>query len=122
MSAPVAITATPRFVDKVHRFPGTTFVIGLDTAARIIDPRFYGGTEDHLAEALTSIREAGCRFLVAGRLDQSGRAASQCRSLADLSLPADSEDLFTAICESEFREDISATEIRKREAGDSATS
>ena len=122
MGAPVAITATPRFVDKVNRFPGTTFVIGLDTAARIIDPRFYGGTEAQLAEALTSIREAGCRFLVAGRLDQTVRATSQFRSLADLSMPADSEDLFTAICESEFREDISSTEIRKRAAGDAATS
>jgi len=121
-STPVAITATPRFVDKVSRFPGVTFVIGFDTAVRIIDPKFYGGTEEQLAKALTSIRDAGCRFLIAGRLDQSQRDASQFCGFADLSLPADFEDLFTAIPESDFREDISSTELRKRAAGDAASS
>lgn len=122
LSAPVAITATPRFVDKVSRFPGVTFVIGFDTAVRIIDPKFYGGTEEQLAEALTSIREAGCRFLVAGRQDQGSKKDAPFGSLADLTLPSGFEGLFTPIPESDFRKDISSTELRKRAAGDAASS
>ncbi|MBC8290321.1 MAG: hypothetical protein H8E37_08395 [Planctomycetes bacterium] len=122
-SAPVAITATPRFVDKVGRFPGMTFVIGFDTAARIIDPKFYGGTDGQLADALTSIRKAGCRFLVAGRQEGAGRIETQSfRHLSDLNLPAGFEDLFSAIPEAEFREDISSTELRNRAAADAASS
>lgn len=105
----LAVTATPRFVDKIRLFPGTPFIIGFDTAARVIDPRFYQHSKTEMHAALASIREAGCRFLVAGRqLDGSFEGLSR------LQLPSKFADLFTEIPEAEFREDVSSTEIRRR--------
>lgn len=103
----LAVTATPLFVDKARVFPDTTFVVGYDTAARVIAPRFYRDSESEMLAALTSIREAGCRFLVAGRQVESGFAG-----LSQLPLPPDFADLFTEIPEAEFREDVSSTELR----------
>jgi nicotinamide mononucleotide (NMN) deamidase PncC len=54
---PVALTSAPRFVDKAHLFPGTTFVVGYDTAERIIDPRFYGGTETAMRQCRSNRRQ-----------------------------------------------------------------
>jgi nicotinamide mononucleotide (NMN) deamidase PncC len=104
---PVVLTSAPRFVDKAHLFPGTTFVVGFDTAQRVIDPRFYGGTEAAMRESLETIGSLGCRFLVAGRATDGSF-----HSLSSLSLPAGLEDLFVEIPESRFREDITSTELR----------
>ncbi|MBI1309910.1 hypothetical protein GC176_01280 [bacterium] len=105
---PVVLTSAPRFVDKAHLFPETTFVIGFDTAQRIIDPRFYGGTEAAMCESLAAIDSLGCRFLVAGRVVEGVY-----HSLSDLPLPEGFEELFTEIPEDRFREDVSSTDLRK---------
>ncbi|MDA1165528.1 MAG: hypothetical protein O3B13_20720 [Planctomycetota bacterium] len=105
---PVALTATPKFVDKAGLFPGTTFVIGYDTAVRIIQPRFYCGSEQAMRDSLKAIGALGCRFLVAGRLTDSGF-----HSIDELPLPADFQNLFSAIPERNFREDISSSQLRK---------
>lgn len=104
----VVLTSAPRFIDKAHLFPGTTFVIGLDTAQRIIDPRFYGGTEAAMRDSLEAIGSLGCRFLVAGRLTND---TFHC--LSDVPLPDGFADLFTEIPEDLFREDVSSTALRK---------
>jgi hypothetical protein len=104
--APVAATAAPLFVDKARLFPGATFVIGSDTAARLLEPRYYGGTAA-LHAAFETIRAAGCRFLVAGRLVE-GRWIT----LDELVLPTALSDLFSAIPAELFREDISSTQLR----------
>lgn len=103
---PLALTAAPTFAEKSQVLPGVVFVVGVDTAERIVAPRYYksGGMED----ALRQIRDAGCRFLVAGRA-----AAGRFITLDDLSIPAEYADLFTAIAPAEFREDISSTELRQ---------
>ncbi len=44
----VALTEAPTFVDKARLFPGATFIIGYDTAVRIIDPKYAGPVEDVL--------------------------------------------------------------------------
>ncbi|MEZ4517157.1 MAG: hypothetical protein R3C44_10075 [Chloroflexota bacterium] len=63
--------------------------------------------------ALDEIRANGCSFLVAGREDENDHF----RVLADLELPDGAADLFAAIPEGQFRNDISSTEIREaREA------
>jgi len=103
----VALTSAPRFVDKADLFPDTTFVVGYDTAERIIDPRFYGGTEASMRQSLETIASLGCRFLVAGRVTDD-----VFHSLTDLPIPSGLEHLFTEIPESRFREDISSTELR----------
>jgi len=108
-SAPLAVTATSRFVDKARVFPGTAFVVGVDTVARILQPRFYGGSARELMAALDAIRLAGCHFLVAGR-----QVNGEFRCLGELNLPAGFEEMFTAVPESQFRQDVSSTEIRSQ--------
>ncbi|MEI6181471.1 MAG: hypothetical protein WCP31_12000, partial [Chloroflexales bacterium] len=104
----LVLSRAPLFVQKAALFPGRAFVLGYDTATRLVAPRYYGGEAGMLA-ALATLRQAGCRFLVAGRLAE-GRFAT----LADLTLPAGYAAMFTAIPETRFREDISSTELRAR--------
>src|SRR5215831_14178359 len=40
--SPVELTRAPTFVEKSRLFPGTTFVIGADTAERLVAARYYG--------------------------------------------------------------------------------
>jgi nicotinamide mononucleotide (NMN) deamidase PncC len=108
--APVWLTPTPTFAEKAVLFPGVTFAVGYDTAARIVEPRYYRDDAVRMAEALEAIRANGCRFLVAGRIDAAGRF----QSCADLAIPAAYRDLFTSIAERDFRYDISSTELRLR--------
>lgn len=106
--APVLLTRAPLFNQKAQLFPHSVFVIGVDTAARLIQPRFYEDSYDNMLAALDEIRTAGCRFLVAGRLH-----GEQFLTVNDLSLPAGYRELFSEIPEQEFRADISSTEIRE---------
>ena len=89
-------------------FPGTTFVIGEDTADRLITPRYYGGSADEMRKALAEMDTAGCRFLVAGR----AAAGGVFRTLADVGIPDAYTRMFTALPEEKFRLDLSSSEIR----------
>ena len=104
---PLALTRSPLFEQKAHLLPGSVFVVGVDTAERVVDPRFYGGDRDRMLASLAAIRERGCRFLVAGR-----EAAGRFRTLAQVTVPDGYRDLFEALDEDEFRVDVSSTEIR----------
>ncbi len=104
--APLAITRVPTFVEKSRLFPGCVFVIGIDTALRILDERFYpdaGGC----SAALAAIAECGCRFLVAGRL-----CAGRFLQLSDLPLPPPARSLFDELPADRFRSDLSSTALR----------
>jgi nicotinamide mononucleotide (NMN) deamidase PncC len=103
----VWLTRAPTFVQKARLFPQAVFVVGVDTAARIIQPRFYGESEHAMFAALQEIRQLGCRFLVGGRL-----AAGKFLSLGELPIPAEFADLFTGLSEEDFRQDISSTQLR----------
>jgi len=107
---PVWLTRAPTFVQKAMLFPGTVFVVGADTAARIVAPRYYQDTDERLAEALARIRAEGCRFLVACRADPSGRVMT----LSELRIPEAFRDLFRELPEAEFRLPISSTQLRER--------
>jgi hypothetical protein len=107
--APVWLTRAPTFAAKAELFPGAAFVVGCDTAARVVQPRFYGDSEANLAEALIRIRAAGCRFLVAGRESAEGAF----RTLADIPVPVGFADLFAAVSEAEFHVNVSSTELRR---------
>ena len=41
--APVWVTRAAAFEKKADIFPGAAFVLGWDTAVRLIDPKYYGG-------------------------------------------------------------------------------
>ena len=102
----VWLTRAPMFVEKARLFPGAVFVVGADTAARILSPRYC--PDGDLDAALAVIRSQGCRFLVAGRVDPAGRFLS----LDDLSPPPAHRDLFDALPANVFRMDLSSTQLR----------
>jgi hypothetical protein len=108
--APLWLTRAPTFEEKARLFPGAVFVVGADTAARIVQSRFYENSEARMRQALAKLRAAGCRFLVAGRVDREGRFVG----LAELALPAEFADLFEAIPAELFRLDVSSTALRCR--------
>jgi hypothetical protein len=105
--APVWLTHAPTFIAKSRLFPGTLFVVGADTAIRIVEPRFYGDSVEAMRAALAEVRGHGSRFLVAGRL------AGDCFvELAQLAIPEEFRDLFEAIPCEMFRADVSSTQLR----------
>jgi hypothetical protein len=106
--APVWLSRQPTFAEKARHFPGATFVVGVDTAARIVAPRFYEGSENSMHDALAGIRSTGCRFLVAGRADATGQFVPA----ESVAVPKPFRDLFIAIPESDFRIDLSSTQLR----------
>jgi nicotinic acid mononucleotide adenylyltransferase len=108
--SPVELTRAPTFLKKSRLFPGTTFVIGADTAERLVAPKYYGDDELRMHVALEEIANSGSRFLVAVRLDAGGRICA----LHDIPVPWRYTDLFTEIPEHRFRLDISSSEIRAR--------
>mgnify|MGYP001159379095 FL=1 len=105
---PVVAGNAPTFVAKSRLYPGATFVVGFDTAARIIQPRYYDDSEANMLAALTEMRDRGNRFLVAGREGEDGRF----RELGDLAIPEGFSELFQPIPARLFRNDVSSTEIR----------
>lgn len=110
-SHPVALTSAATFAEKSNILPDTTFVVGLDTALRIVDPRFYGNREDWRFAELGRIRRAGCRFLVAARKMGEGVL-----TLGDLDLPDGLIDLFEELPVERFRLDVSSSERRELRA------
>ena len=106
---PVFVSNAPTFVEKARLFPGTIFVVGHDTAERILHPRYYQNSQENMLAALAEIRAKGCRFLVAGRVDHRGAF----RNLAHLTIPSPFDDLFQPIPDTHFREDISSSQLRK---------
>jgi hypothetical protein len=108
--SPVELTRAPTFVEKSRLFPRTTFVIGADTAERLVAPKYYGADEDRMHVALEEIAGSGGNFLVAVRSDAAGRV----RALRDIPVPRRYADIFTEIPEHRFRLDTSSSEIRAR--------
>jgi hypothetical protein len=112
--SPVELTRAPTFVEKSRLFPGTTFVIGADTAERLVAPKYYGDDELRMHLALDEIANSGSSFLVAVRIDAVGRV----RALNDIPVPRRYADLFTEIREHRFRFDTSSSEIRASRGAD----
>ena len=106
--ASVWLTHAPRFVQKAERFPGATFVVGVDTALRILAPQYYNNDESEMLAALGRMSDLACRFLVACRVDAHGR----CLRLSDVPIPPAFAMLFQEIPAEQFRWDISSTQLR----------
>jgi len=106
--APVILTRAPLFSQKALLFPGAVFILGVDTAERLIQPRFYNDDPGQMFASFEQIRLAGGCFLVAGRVKDD-----HFFTLQDLSLPAGYRELFRAIPETVFRVDVSSTALRQ---------
>ncbi len=106
--APVWVTRAATFEAKADLFPGAAFVLGWDTAMRVIDPKYYG-TEAARDTALRTLLERGCRLVVGGRID----AAGAFRTWDARAVAAEFAELFVPLMEADFRADVSSTELRR---------
>lgn len=103
---PVWVTRAAGVLKKSQLFPGAAFVLGFDTAVRLIDPKYYAGVKGR-DEALAKLVERGCRVVVGGRVDGAG----EFRVWEDR-LAGEFRELFEVIPEREFRVDVSSTQLR----------
>mgnify|MGYP003971356623 CR=1 FL=1 len=58
------ITKAPTFLEKAKIFPNVTFVVGIDTWLKVIDPKYYAFPLDEL---INRFNQYGSKFLVFGR-------------------------------------------------------
>ena len=101
------LTRAPTFLDKVKIFPEATFVVGADTIVRIAHPRYYHNSLTARDAALDELRQQNCRFLVFPRV-----VGEDFLALEDLELPPILRERCESVPASEFRMDISSTELR----------
>ncbi|PPD69123.1 hypothetical protein GOBAR_DD33993 [Gossypium barbadense] len=104
----IIISNQPYFYKKAELFPGSAFVIGADTAVRLINPKYYDGSYDRMIETLSGCKRTGCTFIVAGR-----KVDGTFKVLEDFDVPEVLKDMFVPIPAERFRMDISSTEIRR---------
>jgi hypothetical protein len=101
------LSRAPRFIDKAQLMPGSTFVLGYDTAIRLLERKYY--VNGNIDAMFRQIANTGCSFLVAGR-----RMEGQPFQLFDVdSVPKQWRQLFETLDESTFRYDISSSQIRQ---------
>lgn len=105
---PVYAAHAPTFVEKSRLYPGAVFVVGHDTAARVIHPRYYGDSPAAMRQALAELAARGNRFLVAGRAGEDGTF----HQLDELAIPQGFAGLFESIPARLFRHDVSSTALR----------
>lgn len=112
---PVIVSNATLFTQKAQLFRGCTFIIGADTAVRIVDKKYYDMDEHRMILTLHEMSQRDCRFLVAGRFDDkvSNRYISA-REVLATSIPAVLKHMFLVLDESEFRNDLSSTQIRNQ--------
>ena len=106
--APVWVTRAATFDAKADLFPGAAFVLGWDTAVRVIDPKYYGGEAARDA-ALRKLLDRGCRLVIGGRVDAGGAFRTW-----DADTLAEFAELFVPLTEADFRADVSSTELRRK--------
>ena len=107
---PIILTGVPVFFRKARLVPGCTFVIGWDTAVRIVHNRYYDDQESKMLMVFEEMRSLGCSFLVAGRTD-----GEVFHTLSEVSVPQGFQDIFQELPETVFRSDISSTGLRLSE-------
>ena len=105
----VIIDQAPLFSEKSILFPKSIFLIGYDTAERLVDIKYYSSDFEQMCQSLSLIEHNKCRFLIAGRVTNG-----KFLTLENLNIPKRFKDLFIEIPESEFRVDKSSSEIRNR--------
>lgn len=103
---------------KGERRRKLSFVLGTDTLVRILNPKYYGNSQEMIS-ALVRMKERGVHFIVGGRLEQGTKNSFIFVNGEEevMSLPPEVQDMFTLLTEDEFRLDISSTELRKKIVG-----
>ena len=62
----IILNSEPFFIEKAKLFSPATFVVGFDTAQRIINPKYYK-SHDLMEKELQTFVSSKCNFLVCGR-------------------------------------------------------
>ena len=97
------ITNSPTFTEKSSIFKKSIFVVGYDTALRLIDKKYYSY---NINDAYNEIKKNGCSFLVTGRyIDKKYYDPNQIDY-------GEFKDFFSILPENKFRLDISSTILR----------
>lgn len=109
--APVWVTRAAAFEKKVDLFPGAAFVLGFDTAVRLIDAKYYASDPGKRDAALRKLLDRGCRVLVGGRVDATGVF----REWDGVGVTSEFAALFEPI--PAFRVDVSSSELRASPRG-----
>jgi hypothetical protein len=104
----VVLTRKPLFAQKALYFPDAVFIVGYDTALRILQKKYYSDDNSKMLGFLSSFRETGCRFLVAGR-----HWDGSYHTVSDLNIPEGYNELFQELPENMFRVDTSSSLIRQ---------
>lgn len=105
----VAITTARLFVEKAEMFPNHGLIVGVDTARRVIDPQYYDNSEEKMIDAIKALEKFGCYFVVGGR-----KHGDLWDDLSSVNIPDPIKHMFKGINPTDFRVDISSTEIRAR--------
>jgi len=107
----ILITRSPKFVEKATLFPNSYFVIGYDTAIRVLDDSYLEANES-LDDLFDVIKEKKCKFIVAGRANV---VSSKFENLNLQDLLEKYRNSFEIIGEKDFREDVSSTQKRRQD-------
>ena len=76
----------PLYPDKAEIFRNSTFVVGYDTAIRLVMPKYYDGHDGMLLQ-LASMTYLGCSVLVAGRAVTDDQGNSSFKTFEDVEVP-----------------------------------
>lgn len=118
-SFPVLLTNTPRFVDKARVYPGLSYVIGVDTLLRLIDPKYTDGSIDLMTRLLKDMTDKGTEFFVLPRTFGVAKiphiqleASELLRySMVQYRVPGILRPFFKEITENEYK-DVSSSALR----------
>jgi hypothetical protein len=103
------LSRAPFFHQKAILYPNSVFVLGADTAERLVALKYYSDSVEKMQQALEGLRQKGIRFLVAGRSSKG-----DFKTLEDIAIPTAFVDMFDEIPQDKFHMDISSTDIRNK--------
>jgi len=109
----ILLTGLPFFTMKSAYFRNQTFVVGMDTLTRIADAKYHFGEPILLERSHRILQENGARFLVFGRMKKN-TDGEEFENFDPRRFPSVLAALCTGVSESEFRNDLSSTQIRQK--------
>jgi len=105
------LTDAPTFIEKARLLPGSTFLIGVDTLARIVDCDYYEKSHRKMLSTFEEIDNLQCRFMVFGR-SMHGRFTT----MKELTLPPEIASICRQVPEADFRIDVESRKLRSRQS------
>ena len=100
----LVVTNSAKFEEKSNIFKKSIFVIGYDTALRLVDDKYY---DDDFRKSLKIIEKNNCSFLVSGRFINKNYKKPNNINFKGY------DYLFNILSEEKFRIDISSTQLRR---------